>query len=697
MGDATPPPPAQLGHNTFLDHDDGPTTDTVDDNRSTTSDGVGTDDDDNYATDDDGNYSLLTIDDDDDDDDNNKDSFWEDDVAEIEGLKADQQMPPELVSAINTSTKAKYSIAHQFYNNNKIVFISLDLETGGENCGICQLSAVFKDKDGKDICKPFDSYVKPPDNADWNPKTKDVHGLHKLDPRIINADPIEMVWPKFVLAAEAAIGNNGNQGMIVAWNGKSCDMEWIYRITHGSTNPMTSPKNCHLFMDPYAILSNYKGCHLSKHKTNLHNLQLPTVYKFVSGVELTNAHNSLEDCKAQCTILFDKRFHDYWDKPKSVCLIDTIWGQKTKNRAKAAAEPSRAVHEKWKADNNAGTWKIPREKNYESYEGSGPAGPTNLATSTCRESPNNTFANIFVSILTLDFLEKTVIQTDKYAYKDWVSPVFRNSNATTSDSPNNETGSTPKRSVDCYKPCNETDYGATHRASHCKRWTITLGFLLAWLGIVIVHSAEKNDHSISRHWRKTPYGLRTPWIINTMTRDAFLFLERYLHFADNNQFEVTGLGNPRRPPLFKIQPLLDVLSKNLKLWWTAGQKICIDESMILYKGRAVAFVQYMPAKPIKHGIKVFALCCAATGFLLSFEVYTGAENASYTTNWDLINGLILSAGLTRAFGRILYTGEFQNGEHGTLCYSQWNQPLFYFCYFCCRQLLYKLDRRAKPI
>ena len=36
---------------------------------------------------------------------------------------------------------------------------------------------------------------------------------------------------------------------------------------------------------------------------------------------------------------------------------------------------------------------------------------------------------------------------------------------------------------------------------------------------------------------------------------------------------------------------------------TAGKHVTIDESMIWYMGRAISYVQYMPAKPIKHGIK----------------------------------------------------------------------------------------------
>ena len=43
---------------------------------------------------------------------------------------------------------------------------------------------------------------------------------------------------------------------------------------------------------------------------------------------------------------------------------------------------------------------------------------------------------------------------------------------------------------------------------------------------------------------------------------------------------------------------------------TAGKHVTIDKSMIKYMGRAITYAQYMPAKPIKYGIKVFAVCCA---------------------------------------------------------------------------------------
>ena len=40
-------------------------------------------------------------------------------------------------------------------------------------------------------------------------------------------------------------------------------------------------------------------------------------------------------------------------------------------------------------------------------------------------------------------------------------------------------------------------------------------------------------------------------------------------------------------------------------------------------GIAIPYVQYMPTKLIKHGIKVFAICCAISTILQGFKLYVG--------------------------------------------------------------------------
>jgi phosphoribosylaminoimidazole-succinocarboxamide synthase len=44
--------------------------------------------------------------------------------------------------------KAAHSIAYKYFEEERIVFVSLDLETGGDRCGILQLSAEFCSPDG---------------------------------------------------------------------------------------------------------------------------------------------------------------------------------------------------------------------------------------------------------------------------------------------------------------------------------------------------------------------------------------------------------------------------------------------------------------------------------------------------------------------------------------------------------------------
>ena len=72
-------------------------------------------------------------------------------------------------------------------------------------------------------------------------------------------------------------------------------------------------------------------------------------------------------------------------------------------------------------------------------------------------------------------------------------------------------------------------------------------------------------------------------------------------------------------------------------------------------GRAVIYVQYMPAKPIKLSIKLFALCCAVSLVLLAYKVYVGKEEDEYHLVVNICNNLIFDSGLTGVRGCVIYT------------------------------------------
>ena len=119
-------------------------------------------------------------------------------------------------------------------------------------------------------------------------------------------------------------------------------------------------------------------------------------------------------------------------------------------------------------------------------------------------------------------------------------------------------------------------------------------------------------------WRKPPHGLSTPYVKNAMSRNEFEFMRRNIPFSDNSKIKQKGVCS--YDPLFKVRYMLQITMKGMRGVWTSGKYITIDESMIKYTGRSITYVQYMTARPIKHGIKVFAICCALSTIILGFKV-----------------------------------------------------------------------------
>ena len=101
-----------------------------------------------------------------------------------------------------------------------------------------------------------------------------------------------------------------------------------------------------------------------------------------------------------------------------------------------------------------------------------------------------------------------------------------------------------------------------------------------------------------------------------------------------------------------------ITPKGMRKAWVAGKHVTIDESMIRYMGRAISYVQYMLAKPIKHGIKVFVLCCAVSALILAFKVYVEKEDDSNISVAAVCDELCVDAGLTHQWGRVLYTENY---------------------------------------
>jgi hypothetical protein len=75
--------------------------------------------------------------------------------------------------------------------------------------------------------------------------------------------------------------------------------------------------------------------------------------------------------------------------------------------------------------------------------------------------------------------------------------------------------------------------------------------------------------------------------------------------------------------LGKTRWFLNELIISFNEYMNPSPYLCVDELMIAYNGRYCGFKQYLPAKPITHGIKVFVMYCTTTRYILNWEVYVG--------------------------------------------------------------------------
>ena len=592
-----------------------------------------------------------------------------DDAGQTTGPGAGGVNPiPQATTATGRTSTWGRSIAHDPISEGNCVFLSFDIETSG-GAGIVQMSAEavrLQLAQGtsavKDIAtrvsrvpSTFNKYVNPGKDAVWDAIGTSVHGLHSTHPNIVEASDMATVWAQFCTWIDDILFP-GEVIVVVAYNGETCDLKWLWTLTQAPDSPFDLPDSFEYFLDPYRVISKMKTCKLHQEKSKLDSLSLGVVWKYINdGKNLNGAHDSLVDVKAQTDILVHPFFVPFIDRSASIKLISEIFTKTQQNHMRKNMEPTRPVHRPWQEIDGSKdvTWTPSRNDSYDGPSGGPNAGPSLKMKSVAHN--HKSLCDLFLVIIPLSFFIKVAEYTTKYCYKDWVVEKLR---------PGRDNNTTKKK---YFKDVPATEGGVKtpgrrHRAdqnhSKNKQYIVTAGYVICWIAILILQGAHfgSNKRASSKMWRRGPYGVNIPYIQNTMTAQGYEFMRRFIHFSDNSKRKpktVCGYD-----PLFKVRYPLDVLMKGMRGAWLAGKHVTIDESMIRYMGRAVTYVQYMPAKPIKHGIKVFALCCGFTGVLLSFIVYTGGEAKTDNTTLNVCDKLCISAGITKERGRVLYTDNY---------------------------------------
>ena len=143
--------------------------------------------------------------------------------------------------------------------------------------------------------------------------------------------------------------------------------------------------------------------------------------------------------------------------------------------------------------------------------------------------------------------------------------------------------------------------------------------IMALFGLLYLIGTKKGHHTnVEELWTSDGTGMDI--VRSAMSYRRFLLLTRHLRFDDKST-------RAQRKEVDKLAPIRDIFDEfveNCILNYNPSEYVTIDEMLHAFRGRC-SFVQYIPSKPAKYGVKFFAMCDAKTFYTSNLEVYVGKQ------------------------------------------------------------------------
>ena len=118
------------------------------------------------------------------------------------------------------------------------------------------------------------------------------------------------------------------------------------------------------------------------------------------------------------------------------------------------------------------------------------------------------------------------------------------------------------------------------------------------------------------HYWATQPDLGVPTVYNTIGRNRYYKIKRYLHFADNQRLT-------EGDKMSKISPLYNMLNCNLVQFGIFHEVLSVDESMVPYFGRRSAKM-FIIEKRNRFAYKIWCLC-GSDGYPYHMQIYQGKQ------------------------------------------------------------------------
>lgn len=143
--------------------------------------------------------------------------------------------------------------------------------------------------------------------------------------------------------------------------------------------------------------------------------------------------------------------------------------------------------------------------------------------------------------------------------------------------------------------------------------------LKAFIGLLFLAGVYKsNRQSLEDLWGTDGDGVEKFGLVMSIKR--FKFIIRCIRFDDRLTREDRKINDR----LAAVRDIFTKFVRNCQKSYCLGENVTIDEKLESFRGRCL-FRQYIPSKPAKYGIKIFALVDAKLCYLYNMEIYAGKQ------------------------------------------------------------------------
>lgn len=161
--------------------------------------------------------------------------------------------------------------------------------------------------------------------------------------------------------------------------------------------------------------------------------------------------------------------------------------------------------------------------------------------------------------------------------------------------------------------------GRRTAAAKGKKWrSIDKEEFMAFIGLTLLAGGDKSWDVALRELFLDP--LQNPMYKATMGLRRYEDIRRFIRFDDKR----TRALRLETDHMAAFRYVWDCFLASCRRRFIPSDCVTIDEQLVPFRGRC-KFLQYMPSKPAKYGLKIFWMCDARVPYAIDGMVYTGRQ------------------------------------------------------------------------